>query len=217
MYVYIGSYVSRCISRVHERYMDRKYPDGLWPRYAENGEPPFDEVVMEVLEDALQWVYNHTINLYLDRKERKIKVNIDRYDVWNMDVTLAYIILPMLKEIQKSKNGSPFVDDEDVPENLRSTSASPKENDWDIDDNHHKRWDWVISEMIWTFEEKQKGNWEDQYYEYELFDPIQDSADFQEQIGVRLVWEDLEGRKAHQARMNNGFRLFGKYYENLWT
>jgi len=27
---------------------------------------------------------------------------------------------------------------------------------------------------------------------------------------------DTDGANAHQARMSNGFRLFGKYYENLW-
>ena len=27
---------------------------------------------------------------------------------------------------------------------------------------------------------------------------------------------DWEGRKAYQERISNGFRLFGKYYENLW-
>ena len=27
---------------------------------------------------------------------------------------------------------------------------------------------------------------------------------------------DLKGAKAYQKRITNGFRLFGKYYENLW-
>jgi len=27
---------------------------------------------------------------------------------------------------------------------------------------------------------------------------------------------DREGANAHQERMTNGFKLFGKYYENLW-
>ena len=27
---------------------------------------------------------------------------------------------------------------------------------------------------------------------------------------------DDEGIKAHQKRITNGFRLFGKYYEGLW-
>jgi hypothetical protein len=53
-----------------------------------------------------------------------------------MDHTLSHIVLPMLKQLKKDKHGSPLVDDEDVPEELRSTSAPAKENDWDIDDNH---------------------------------------------------------------------------------
>jgi hypothetical protein len=36
------------------------------------------------------------------------------------------------------------------------------------------------------------------------------------QFGLKLVWEDEEGRAAHQKRMTAGFKLFGKYYENLW-
>jgi hypothetical protein len=125
-----------------------------------------------------------------------------------MDHTLSHIIVPMLKQLQASKHGSPFVEDEDVPEELRSTSAPPKSDEWDLDDNHHKRWEWVIGEMIWTFEQKTRDDWESDYYRYE--------DDPKELFGIKLVWEDKEGRKAHQERMNNGFRLFGRYYECLW-
>jgi molybdopterin molybdotransferase len=43
-------------------------------------------------------------------------------------------------------------DDIDVPEELRSTSAPPKENEYDTDANHFARWDWVMDEMIFAFE-----------------------------------------------------------------
>lgn len=217
MRVYIGPYIDRWISKVHDRYMDRKYSDGLWPRYAKDRDAPVDERAVEALEDALQWVYNQTINRYLDRKERKVKVKIDRYDTWSMDHTLSYIVVPMLKQLQASKHGSPFVDDEDVPEELRSTSAPTKNDEWDLDDNHHKRWEWVLSEMIWAFEQKARDDWEGDYYKYDHVEPNKNSEDFSELLGIKLVWEDPEGRKAHQKRMNNGFRLFGKYYETLWT
>ena len=74
---------------------------------------------------------------FLDFVHPKIEyVKIDHYDTWSMDHTLSHIVLPMLKQLKKDKHGSPLVDDEDVPEELRSTSAPAKENDWDIDDNH---------------------------------------------------------------------------------
>lgn len=209
MRVYIGPYVYRWVSKIHTDYMDWKYKDVVWPRYAEETKAPIDERVMEFLEDVLQWVYNYTVNLYLDRKRRKVKVKVHNYDTWSMDHTLAFIVLPMLKQLQATKHGAPYVDDEDVPEKLRSTNAPPKENEWDTDEYHFTRWDWVLNEMIWTFEQKCRDNWEGDYYEYE-----KDPNGF---LGLKMVWEDPEGRKVHQERMNNGFRLFGKYYESLWT
>jgi hypothetical protein len=96
------------------------------------------------LSKAIQWV--------LDRVHPSIKyVKIDRYDTWSMDHTLSPIILPMLKQLKEAKHGAPFVDDEDVPEHLRSTAAPAKENEWDTDANHFARWDWAMSEMIFAF------------------------------------------------------------------
>jgi len=207
MKVYIGPYRYRWISYIHERYMDKKYGRG-W----EENSTRF-ESFLEKVEDGLQWLYNHTINLILDKRSgRKIKVRIDPDDTWSMDHTLAPIIVPMLKQLKETKHGSPFTDDEDVPEELRSTNAPPKENEYDIDDFHYARWEWIMEEMIWAFEQKLRDSWEEDYYKYED-DPTNTEG---LGLGFKLAWEDPEGRKAHQARMTNGFRLFGKYYENLW-
>jgi acetylornithine/succinyldiaminopimelate/putrescine aminotransferase len=43
----------------------------------------------------------------------------------------------MLKQLQETKHGAPLVDDEDVPEHLRSTTAPPRENEWDVDGNQY--------------------------------------------------------------------------------
>ena len=64
-----------------------------------------------------------------DDLDREIDVTIDNYDLWNLDNTLAYIIHPALVKLKEIKNGAPKVDDEDVPEHLKSTSAPPKKND----------------------------------------------------------------------------------------
>ena len=58
------------------------------------------------------------------RNNRKIKVHIDPYDVWGLDDTLALIIAPSLRLLKQRKQGSPFVDDEDVPEDVRSYTAT---------------------------------------------------------------------------------------------
>jgi hypothetical protein len=143
-------------------------------------------------------------------------VRIDRYDTWSMDHTLSDIILPMLRQLQETKHGAPFVDDEDVPEHLRSTAAEPKENEWDTDSNHFLRWDWAIAEMIWTFEQKVADDAESQF-----FDHSECSTDPRAQLedltnGASKVKYDQEGHKKWQDRKANGFRLFGKYFEALW-
>ena len=83
--------------------------------------------------------------------------------------TLARIILPMLQQLNASKHGSPFVDDVDVPEHIRSTQAPPKADEYDVDGFHFDRWDWVMREMIWAFEQLQPDcDWEAQYITGEL-------------------------------------------------
>jgi hypothetical protein len=213
MKVDIGPYRNRWISNVHDRHMNRKYGRFEW-----DDNKDWKDRAWERFEEALQWLYNKTINVVLDkRSSQKIKVRIDPHDTWSMDHTLAHIVTPMLKPLKNTKHGSPFVDDEDVPEHLRSTSAPPKKDEYDIDDNHHKRWEWVLDEMIWAFEQKTRDNWEGDYYRYDHVEPNKESENIGERFGMKLVWEDREGREAHQRRMTNGFKLFGKYYESLWT
>ena len=142
--------------------------------------------------------------------QQSIKVKIDKWDTWSMDHTLAHIVLPMLAQLKATKHGAPCTDDKDVPKELRSTSAPTKKNSWDTDDNHFKRWDWILDEMIWAFEQKCRDDWEDDYYG----DYVEDQKN--EPLAGSFKWIDHEGRKAHQERMTNGFKLFGKYFENLW-
>lgn len=162
-------------------------------------------------------------------RKRTIYVKIDKWDTWSMDHTLALIILPMLKQLQKTKHGSPIVDDEDVPEELKSTSAPPKENEWDTDDNLHKRWDWVLNEMIFAFECKLNDNWDEEFWTGEWgestfvetgkehFNELTNKTEklyTMHNSGNRTC--DWEGRQKVQERITNGYRLFGKYYEGLW-
>ena len=149
-------------------------------------------------------------------------VKIDKFDTWSADHTLAHIILPMLKQLQEHKHGAPFVDDEDVPEELKSTSAPPKENEWDTDDNHFKRWDYVLDEMIQAFECLVNEKWAEQYSTGEC-----DYQTVAEENKFGKVYRLVEGPNhtretdyvalaAHELRNKNGFRLFGKYFNALW-
>ena len=152
-------------------------------------------------------------------------VKIDYWDTWSMDHTLGKIALPMLKQLKDKKHGSPCVDDEDVPEELKSTSAPAKENEWDVDDNHFKRWDWVMDEMIFAFEHHINKEWEEAYRSGE-FDHKSVACEWYEngkpkmfrlEEGPKHTYKaDYDGMRVVEERIKNGFRLFGKYYQGLW-
>lgn len=117
------------------------------------------------LDKACNWIYN--------KKRRRVFVYINDYDVWNTDHTLALIILPVLRKLQEVKHGSPMSEPEDVPEEFR-------------DKDVHERWDWILSEIIWAFEQ------------------IVDDSD------------DHLMDKEFQDRIDRGLMLFGKFYRGLW-
>ena len=171
---------------------------------------------------AIQWVW--------DKIDRKIDyVKIDRWDTWSMDHTLSYIILPMLKQLKDSKHGGPRVDDEDVPDEIKSTNAKPKENDYDTDDFWFDRWDYVLDEMIFAFECKVDDSWQEKFRSGEIdmtWIPVDKDGKevpkgqhthYQMGHGPNHTYKcDYEGMEKVQKRITNGFRLFGKYYEGLW-
>lgn len=131
------------------------------------------------LNDFCEWVYS---------KLKRIEfVHIDKYDTWNMDHSLAKIIHPMLLKLKETKQGSPNVDLEDVPEYLRpSDSQYNYYEEGKLDIYFHDRWDYVVDTMIYAFNAISKQLDEgDDYYEPET--------------------------------IKEGLRLFGKYYQDLWT
>lgn len=228
MKVNIGKYSNQKVSTVYTKYMDKKYGLCDWSK----PQTTFERF-LEKLEDCLQWLYNNTINLYLNRDHQRIDVRIDEWDTWSMDHTLAHIILPMLKQLRHTKQGAPWVNPQDVPEELRAT-------DEEIDAYHFagatdpkffERWDWILNEMIWAFTEHTK-DWDETEGQFHtghidiLTVPIdKDGNEVSEEDAEYYRMErgpddtshfDKEGYEAYQNRKKNGFRLFGVYYEALW-
>ena len=226
MKVYLGPYKSDLIP---VRSWERQYE--YWRRpgtfyLPEEEYTWYDKLVFGFLDKLNTLI--RPLNRWANKGKRKIKVHIDSYDVWGADHTLALIIHPVLVELQKQKHGSPNVDDSDVPENLKSTSAPPKEHEWDTDDNHHARWDWVLDEMIWAFEQHTYDDCNDDQFHHNsdqldmTFESIDSSSysrlkmNYQKDPNKPAYWIDEEGKKAHYERIANGRRLFAKYYQGLW-
>jgi len=120
-----------------------------------------------------------------ERKQR-IDVSIEPHDVWSLDWTLAQIIHPGLIMLKQQKNGAPWVDPADVPEELRPTpeELANYEEDARTDELWFDRFDYILDEMIWAF------------------DLIKQDVNIHS--------------KPEAARVDNALRLFGKYYRSLW-
>jgi len=197
----------------------------------------YDEPIIEKLSDILEPI-SVALKKFLDFVHPRISyVKIDRYDTWSMDSTLAPIILPMLKQLKSTKHGSPHVDLEDVPEHMRTTTTE----DWDpqltfdfykedpnVGEPHfgeyaniHDRWNYVLNEMIFAFEHLIDDSWENEYSSGKIdfkFVPCPDNPNLSTmEDGPNHTYVcDYDGLKKVYDRMDNGFRLFGKYYRGLW-
>lgn len=157
-----------------------------------------------------------------DLPDRKVWIKVDRWDSWNADNTIAMLAVPILKQLRNDKHGSGCIDDEDVPEHLRSTACAPKENEWDTDENFHKRYEWVLDEIIWALNEEAEGYpGEDQFHSGEhdmVFVPCKDNPEYTTiERGPKDTYKlDREGYDKYHLRVRNGCRLFGKYFQTLW-
>lgn len=163
------------------------------------------------------------------KKQRKVKIHIDNYDIWNLHNTASMVLLPMFKKLKLQKTGFGYIDDEDVPEWIRSTSPrawttiSKSDQECGYSDNFASaRYEWVLNEIIWALEQDQPdSDWEDKYWitkpEIDWEKKPEDEGKLTKPIRWSVPGElDWDGRQAHQKRMDNGFRLMGKYWATFW-
>jgi hypothetical protein len=182
-------------------------------------EPKVGEISSWSRDRHMTWLYKFLIWIH-SKQKRTIKVHIDRWDTWGMDHTLSYIVLPMLKQLQENKHGAPYVELEDVPKELHGKKLTKKQKDQgEVDDKHFERWDWVLGEMIFAFDSKVNDGWEDQFESGESdiqWVKLENGMSQMIDGPYHTKVYDWEGRKVYEARIQNGFRLFGKYFQNLW-
>jgi hypothetical protein len=191
MKVKIGKYPTHLVCKLYRNYMDNKY-NYIWPK----GQHTKFEVFLENIEDFIQdYIYNPLNQLWFFKQEQKVSIHIDNWDVWSMDSTLAHVVVPMLELLKENKHGAPCVDYEDVPEELKPTQEEINQYNIDgtTDDKFFKRWDYVLDEMIFSFK----------------FARDEDVMDYWDKDD-RSKMEDI------QRRVDNGLRLFAKYYFGLW-
>lgn len=169
---------------------------------------------------------------YKGNSDRKININIERFDTWNLDHTLALIILPALIQLKETKQGIPSDFAEVGGEDYQAQDSFDfyKET---VNENFEKRcreWDEVLDKMIWSFQQIALEDYDDQYHHgTPKFDWIKTDKQFANPITGKMEetyqmvdknpnehWYDHVGHQLHEKRIQEGLELFGKYYRSLW-
>jgi hypothetical protein len=183
-------------------------------------------------ERPMTFVYKFL--LWIDKLKDKIPrqyIKIDRWDTWSMDSTLSPIILPMLKKLKVEKHGYPTnLDYEDLPEHLRLTDCRGDDyQQMTLFDNiptHQDgeslgevQWNWIMDEMIFAFDHLVDQSWEEKYHTGVIdfkWKKLEDGCSQMLHGENHTHVCDYDGLNAEWERVNNGLRLFGKYYRSLW-
>ena len=143
------------------------------------------------------WLYR-LMQWWQKTDTRKEVIHIDPYDTWSMDNTLAKIVHPMLVQLKATKHGYPTgIDLEDVPENLRAVDTAEE---------------YFFGGQMQLFE-YEVCNPEHITIEEARWDWVLDEMIYAFSI---LNDDDKVWIADDNKRVDNGCRLFGKYYRALW-
>jgi hypothetical protein len=174
------------------------------------------------------------VGKYPKNNRRKINVEIDYYDTWSLDHTLAMIIYPALLQLKATKHGIPseFVNDIGGAEWEEQNSFDfYKETHDEAWKEGSKRWDDVLDKMIWSFEQILKDDYDSNLYHHGIADydwvktdqTILNPITGKVEETFKMVdknpnehWYDHVGHMKHEERIQEGLELFGKHFRNLW-
>lgn len=164
-----------------------------------------------------------TMGKFLKKGERKINIQIDPYDTWNLDHTMAMIIYPALLQLKVVKHG--------VPSEFAEVGGEDWHNQLSFDfytetvnesfELSSKKWDDILDKIIWSFQQLSVENEHDDKYHH---GEIKISWTEEDRLGHSTMidenptehWYDHVGHRLHEDRIQEGLELFGRYYRNLW-
>lgn len=163
---------------------------------------------------------------------RKVDIQIDRFDTYGLDHTLAHIIYPSLIQLRDTKQGVPnefaMVGGEDYSD--QTSFDFYKDEDGSLFDQRCKAWDEVLNKMIWSFEQILKDEYDNKYHHgrpkfdwvksgQQMFNPMTNKMEDTFQMVDKNPdehWYDHVGHRLHEDRIQEGIDLFAKYFRNLW-
>ena len=168
-----------------------------------------------------------------DRKSSKMQVQIDDWDTWGLDSTLALIILPALLQLKQDKHG--------VPSEFAAVGGSDSGNQQCFDFYNESydeafeigaaNWDDALNKMIWSFQQIVMDGHDSKYHHGEMEiewreveDTVYNPFTNKNEKLYEMVdknpnehWYDSVGALLHEEKIQEGLELFGKHFRSLWT
>lgn len=137
-------------------------------------------------------------------------IEINDYDIWNLDTTLSIIIGASLIKFKENLLKSEF----------KSAPRCLTHND--DDEPNFQEWLNILDSMIYSFTEIAKDNPNSPKLElphntinFETFDNIKVTEEQREEN--RLYWKNWEIlNKVYEDKIQDGLNNFAKYFKNLW-
>ena len=137
------------------------------------------------------------LDKYNSYQKRKIFIKIDDYDVYDLDYTLSLIIEPALRKLLKDEwLGSFKVDNEDLPKELQIS-----DDEYKLICSIYSETDKSATEISNRLEQQSKYIINKMIYAFNILSST----------------ETDEDDEYYKKEIDEGLRLFGKYFRNLWT
>ena len=244
MKVYIGPYVnSRYVADFHYKYMIKKYKYD-WEESTTRFEKLLEKLeswcqtVLDVTINKLVENRKRKINVRID--------NYDTWSMDHTLAHIALPMLKQLRDtkhgspfvnkedlpehLRFSERESAVFDDAYYGKTLNATTEEREA----VDEKFQSQWLWVLDQMIWSFEQEldeDEGdkNFYDPYAADEVIEPrkysvlkddgtvVEKEVNFWSEKRERELGKfNKEKYDAYHKRKQNGFTLFGKYYQSLW-
>ena len=242
MKVDIGPYTNnRYVADFHYKYMIKKYKYD-WEESTTRFEKLLEKLeswcqtVLDVTINKLVENRKRKINVRID--------NYDTWSMDHTLAHIALPMLKQLRDTKHgspfvSKEDLPehlrFTEKEDAVFNHgcydKSLNATEEEREA-VDEKFQSQWLWVLDQMIWSFEQELDEddgdkNFYDPYAPDEVIEPrtysvlktdgtVVEKEEWSEKLKRELGKFNKEKYDAYHKRKQNGFTLFGKYYQSLW-
>ncbi len=140
-------------------------------------------------------ILSKVLNKYNSYQKRKVFIKIDDYDVHDLDYTLSLIIEPALKKLLNDEWLSFKADNEDLPKELQISDDEYKLISFTYLENDPR-----LPEIYNRLEQQPKYIINKMIYAFNILNSTESDK----------IKED------YKKEIDEGLRLFGKYFRNLW-